>query len=132
MRGRIIDAEGGGLYAEYVAQEAVDAWRNRDTKVFDRVIGLHAKTIEPVEKSPEQQARAEGVGVNFERIRRITGYLVGTVDHFNNGKRAEEADRVAHDVPNTSLQSREKTYASAEARQAGCSGHETKRAGQQR
>ena len=36
--------------------------------------------------------------VPFERIRRITGYLVGTVDRFNNGKRAEEHDRVKHDV----------------------------------
>lgn len=32
----------------------------------------------------------------FHRIRRITGYLVGTLDRFNNGKRAEEADRVKH------------------------------------
>ncbi len=32
----------------------------------------------------------------FERIRRITGYLVGTVDRFNNAKRAEEHDRVKH------------------------------------
>lgn len=34
----------------------------------------------------------------FERIRRITGYLVGTMDKWNDGKRAEEADRVKHDV----------------------------------
>lgn len=34
----------------------------------------------------------------FERIRRITGYLVGTVDRFNNGKRAEEHDRVKHSL----------------------------------
>lgn len=34
----------------------------------------------------------------FERIRRITGYLVGTLDRFNDGKRAEEADRVKHNV----------------------------------
>ena len=34
--------------------------------------------------------------VKFERIRRITGYLVGTLDRFNDGKRAEEADRVKH------------------------------------
>ncbi len=34
--------------------------------------------------------------VPFERIRRITGYLVGTLDRFNNGKRAEERDRVKH------------------------------------
>ena len=37
---------------------------------------------------------------NFERIRRITGYLVGTLDRFNNGKRAEEHDRVKHGVNN--------------------------------
>lgn len=34
----------------------------------------------------------------FERIRRITGYLVGTVDRFNDAKRAEEQDRVKHSV----------------------------------
>lgn len=34
----------------------------------------------------------------FERIRRITGYLVGTLDRFNNGKRAEEHDRVKHNI----------------------------------
>lgn len=39
-----------------------------------------------------------GEGVKFERIRRITGYLVGTVDRFNNGKRAEERDRVKHNL----------------------------------
>ena len=43
--------------------------------------------------------RADGEGgVGFERIRRITGYLVGTLDRFNNGKRAEVEDRVKHDI----------------------------------
>ena len=37
-----------------------------------------------------------GEGIKFERIRRITGYLVGTTDRFNDGKRAEERDRVKH------------------------------------
>ena len=36
--------------------------------------------------------------VAFDRIRRITGYLVGTLDRFNNGKRSEEHDRVKHNV----------------------------------
>lgn len=48
-------------------------------------------TKKPVQKSV-------GENVNFERIRRITGYLVGTVERFNNGKRAEEKDRVKHGV----------------------------------
>lgn len=37
-----------------------------------------------------------GDGVQFERIRRVTGYLAGDVKRFNNGKRAEEKDRVKH------------------------------------
>ena len=37
-----------------------------------------------------------GEGVHFERIRRITGYLVGTLERFNDAKAAEERDRVKH------------------------------------
>ena len=39
-----------------------------------------------------------GAGVRFERIRPITGYLVGTLDRFNDAKRAEERDRVKHSM----------------------------------
>ena len=38
----------------------------------------------------------EDGGPKFERIRRITGYLVGTIDRWNNAKRAEEGDRLKH------------------------------------
>lgn len=40
--------------------------------------------------------RREEDGIPFDRIRRITGYLVGTTERFNNAKRAEERDRVKH------------------------------------
>ncbi len=40
--------------------------------------------------------RSEKDGIPFQRIRRITGYLVGTLDRFNDAKRAEEHDRVKH------------------------------------
>ncbi|MEG0070702.1 MAG: anaerobic ribonucleoside triphosphate reductase [Raoultibacter sp.] len=40
--------------------------------------------------------RTEEDGIPFDRIRRITGYLVGTLDRFNDAKRAEEQDRVKH------------------------------------
>lgn len=49
--------------------------------------------------SKEDMAMSEkirGKGIGFERIRRITGYLVGTLDRFNSGKKAEEKDRVKH------------------------------------
>lgn len=47
-------------------------------------------------KKKEQELVGEGVG--FERIRRITGYLVGTTERFNDAKKAEEHDRVKHNV----------------------------------
>lgn len=46
----------------------------------------------------EMDTELIGEGVGFERIRRITGYLVGTLARFNDGKRAEERDRVKHNV----------------------------------
>lgn len=39
-----------------------------------------------------------GEGVGFERIRRITGYLVGTLDRFNDAKYSEVQDRVKHSM----------------------------------
>ncbi len=48
--------------------------------------------------------REEG-DIPFERIRRITGYLVGTLDRFNNGKRAEESQRVKHGIATADIES---------------------------
>ena len=49
-----------------------------------------------MKKDELKEVKTVGEGVGFERIRRITGYLVGTIDRFNNGKKAEEADRLKH------------------------------------
>ena len=49
-------------------------------------------------RNKEKKEAMVGEGVGFERIRRITGYLVGTLDRFNDAKRAEENDRVKHSV----------------------------------
>ena len=52
-------------------------------------------------KSDEQQlidTKQVGKDIAFERTRRITGYLVGTLDRFNNAKRSEEQDRVKHAI----------------------------------
>ena len=43
-----------------------------------------------------KRTKVVGEGVQFERIRRITGYLVGTLDRFNNAKKSEVSDRVTH------------------------------------
>ena len=42
--------------------------------------------------------RKIGEGMKFQRTRRICGYLVGTIDRWNNAKRSEERDRVKHGV----------------------------------
>lgn len=47
-------------------------------------------------KVEEKEVKTIGEGIGFERIRRITGYLVGTVDRFNDAKKAEVKDRVKH------------------------------------
>lgn len=56
-------------------------------------MAINVKNLKPAEVDNQELI---GVGVGFERIRRITGYLVGTLDRFNNAKRAEERDRVKH------------------------------------
>ena len=49
-----------------------------------------------MENNSISNAERNGKGVKFERIRRITGYLVGTMDKWNDAKKAEEHDRVKH------------------------------------
>lgn len=44
------------------------------------------------------QKKQVGEGVPFERVRRITGYLTGDMNRWNDAKRAELADRVKHSV----------------------------------
>lgn len=51
-----------------------------------------------MEKDNSPKPEKLGQGVPFERIRRITGYLVGTMDKWNDAKKAEEHDRVKHGV----------------------------------
>lgn len=48
------------------------------------------------EPEPVGEENLVGKSVGFERVRRITGYLVGDLSRFNNGKRKEEHDRVKH------------------------------------
>jgi anaerobic ribonucleoside-triphosphate reductase len=57
---------------------------------------MKKEEIQNVAETKVESKKVVGEGVGFERIRRITGYLVGTVDRFNDGKRAEEHDRVKH------------------------------------
>ena len=79
-----ISPEEQQAYIDYVIQKYSDR----------KVIGL---TIN-IDEDDNVDLKTEFEADNFHRIRRITGYLVGTLDRFCNGKRAEEHDRVKHTI----------------------------------
>lgn len=61
-----------------------------------KYVGKQIKEVQLNFDGDDVDVQTTLVPESFEKIRRITGYLVGTVDRFNNGKRAEERDRVKH------------------------------------
>lgn len=72
-------------YIDYVKEKYAD----REIKVLNITVGKDDYVDLKCEFSDN---------VPFERVRRITGYLIGTLDRFNDGKRAEEHDRVKHTI----------------------------------
>ena len=77
-----VSLEEGKAYVDYLEKKHNRKLKSLDVKLDGDYADLHYE----FEKVP------------FERIRRITGYLVGTMEHWNDAKAAEEADRVKHDV----------------------------------
>lgn len=77
-------------------QKEIDAYVERAHELYgDDVIGIK---IEVTDDEYVDITYTLKNAVPFERIRRITGYLVGTLDKWNDAKRAEERDRVKHTV----------------------------------
>lgn len=100
--------------AGHITYVELDGDPSKNLAVFEKLIrAMHDSGIgygsinHPVDRDPvcgyngiigdtcPKCGRSEG-DIPFERIRRITGYLVGTLDRFNNAKRAEESERVKH------------------------------------
>lgn len=77
-----VSLEEGKAYVDYLEKK----YNRKLKKLAVNIDGDYADLNYEFEKVP------------FERIRRITGYLVGTMDHWNDAKAAQEADRVKHDV----------------------------------
>jgi hypothetical protein len=76
-----------------------------ENEIKDTVLMLKEKHPEKEFKSFEFTVDGEHIDVKytyddvpFDRIRRITGYLVGTLERFNDAKRAEVEDRVKHNI----------------------------------
>ena len=85
--------KGNDADAQYFKRTFTDAKDVKDYVSKAEPLSVDSQDGVVTQLSKEKEV---GEGVGFERIRRITGYLVGTVDRFNNGKRAEEHDRVKH------------------------------------
>ena len=85
------------LYQLYDKNESLNLIKSQYDSNIEQITKLNSDIKTNKKKLKEEtKEKLVGEGVGFERIRRITGYLVGTVDRFNNGKRAEERDRVKH------------------------------------
>ncbi len=76
-----------------LSQEEIDAYISRATERF----GVEPRHIHIKVDGDEVELDYDLPQRPFHRIRRITGYLVGTLERFNNAKRSEERDRVKHD-----------------------------------
>ena len=82
------------LSGEFSSAE-IDAYIDRAKRLYPE------KRIEAIDLSAAGEEVEIGyhfADVSFQRIRRITGYLVGTLDRFNDAKRAEVNDRVKHSL----------------------------------
>lgn len=83
------------VIGEQIPQEEVDAYvRRAGEKYPDKVI----KELTIKADGEYVDLKYDFEEVPFDRIRRITGYLVGNLDRFNNAKRAEVHDREKHSV----------------------------------
>lgn len=78
-----------------IKEDELEAYKKRGIEQY----GDTLKGIEIVIDGDEVELHYHLINpVPFERVRRITGYLVGTMDKWNDAKRAEERERVKHDV----------------------------------
>ncbi len=102
--------------AGHISYVELDGDTTQNLEAFEKIVRLmkesgigYGSINHPVDRDPvcgyngiigdccPNCGRAED-DIRFERIRRITGYLVGTLDRFNNAKRTEEHDRVKHGI----------------------------------
>ena len=82
------------VYPDEMQEEEAEAYVQRSKKKYgSKLRGLEIKLSCD---GQDVELYHDVPPVNFQRIRRLTGYLVGTMDRWNDAKRAEERDRVKH------------------------------------
>ncbi|MDO4740113.1 MAG: anaerobic ribonucleoside triphosphate reductase [Eubacteriales bacterium] len=102
--------------AGHISYVELDGDTSQNLEAFEKIIRLmkesgigYGSINHPVDRDPKcgyngiigdtcPHCGRKEEDVRFERIRRITGYLVGTLDKWNNAKRAEVRERTKHDV----------------------------------
>lgn len=90
----IIDGINIKIVGEELPEEEIREYIKRGREKY----GKHLKGLELRPDGDEIEIYYDIPPVHFNRLRRITGYLVGDLGRWNNGKRAEEKDRVKHDA----------------------------------
>ena len=78
------------------ANDMSEAEARRYVKHVEQQTNLPLKSLRIAVTGDDVELEYKCSGKKFERIRRITGYLVGTIDRWNNSKKAEERARVKH------------------------------------
>lgn len=91
-----VNVTGGTLSEEEIKMYVQTLKDNNPDKII-KSVNMHVQSDE-IEMNYTFDSK------NFERIRRITGYLVGTIERFNDAKRAEVEDRVKHSLGNSKLE----------------------------
>ena len=88
----IIDGVKITLIGEQIPEEEIREYIKRGREKY----GSHLKGLFLHPDGEEIDITYKITPMRFDRLRRITGYLVGDLGRWNNGKRAEERDRVKH------------------------------------
>lgn len=87
-----------GKYDKKILEKELDEFSKYDPLHYSCLVEVGTACLiddEDAKKYCEDHARDER---GFERLRRITGYLVGSLERWNDGKKAEERERVKHNV----------------------------------
>ena len=97
-------------YGEVSKEEIVEALKNLhyDPMHVSVLVRLGAQLIKDEDRARQYWDEHSNNYEGFERLRRITGYLVGTLERWNDGKKAEEKARVKHSVGQYSMEEKVK------------------------
>lgn len=88
-----------GDYSSEIIDKGLEELSNYPAVHFSRLVELAVASFKNDEDAKRYFERYQiKESDSFERLRRITGYLVGTLDRWNDGKKAEERERVKHSI----------------------------------